>query len=191
MTMAVNQSVRVEADISGTLLQLDTLESGIRRKVVRTATVRGGQAATAELKANCPIRDTREAIKTSRVRERFGVTVARTGQREGIKVKGYRGGLLRKAMGYKVKVYRNSGVAVAICGARTGFRQEIGVVIRGPRAGQPVFADPVKYAHLANNGTKNSPPHDFMRPAAKTGANVTAAELSAGVDQAIAEGARA
>ncbi len=66
-------------------------------------------------------------------------------------------GLLRKSLGRKVKVYRNSGIAVGIVGPRKGFRQD---VTRSKGKWFPVTAisDPIKYAHLVEFGTQ---PHSL------------------------------
>lgn len=69
-------------------------------------------------------------------------------------------GLLRKSLGRKVKVYRNSGVAVAIVGPRTGYRQEVS---RDGR--KPVMSDPIRYAHLVELGTSHSAAFPFLTPA--------------------------
>lgn len=71
-------------------------------------------------------------------------------------------GLLRKSLGRKVKVYKGSGVAVAIVGPRVGFRQEV------ERGGRTMIANPVKYAHLVELGTA---PHGYKtRPGQHPGA---------------------
>lgn len=81
-------------------------------------------------------------------------------------------GLLRKSLGRKVKVYRGSGVAVAIVGPRAGFRQQVS---RDGR--RPVLSDPAKYAHLVEGGVgahgyktragshPGAAAHPFLRPA--------------------------
>lgn len=56
-----------------------------------------------------------------------------------------RTGQLRRSLGRKVKVYRGSGKAVAIVGARKGFKST-------DEQGKPV--DPVNYAHLVEFGRK-------------------------------------
>lgn len=75
---------------------------------------------------------------------------------------GYKGGLLRKSLGRKVKVYRNRGIIVAIVGARKeGFRRQIGT----RRDGTPIFANPTKYLHLVEAGTRHSQAQHFLRKA--------------------------
>jgi HK97 gp10 family phage protein len=77
-------------------------------------------------------------------------------------------GLLKKSLGRKIKKYRGSRVVVGIVGPRTGFKRQIGTRTRGPNAGQPVYEDPAKIAHLVelgHGGPHPAPPHPFMRPA--------------------------
>lgn len=75
-----------------------------------------------------------------------------------------RAGLYKRAMGSKVKVYRN-GVVIVVVGARRGFKKQIGVRKRGKNKGQPVFYDPAKIAHLIERGTKRSRARPHLRPA--------------------------
>lgn len=66
--------------------------------------------------------------------------------------------LLRRAIGYKVKVTKKGDV-VGIVGARRRMGK---VQSRPSRWGKsPVFHLPTKYAHLQNNGVK---PHDILMP---------------------------
>jgi hypothetical protein len=69
-------------------------------------------------------------------------------------------GLLKKSIGQKVKVYRNSGAVVGIVGPRKGFRTI--------RNGRPV--DPVKYAHIADKG--RGPVRARMKRVLSDGKNV-------------------
>src|SRR5262249_13600056 len=95
-------------------------------------------------------------------------------------------GLLKKSLGRKVKVYRASGTVVAIIGPRTGFKQDV------HRDGRKVavLANPTKYAHLVERGTRHSPARPFMRPAFEsTKPEVQSAMSSiikAGLDEAAA-----
>jgi len=59
-------------------------------------------------------------------------------------------GLLKKSLGVRMKVYSAHGAAVAIIGARTGFRR----AIRTTGKGKTVYQDPSKYAHLVEGGTR-------------------------------------
>ena len=67
-------------------------------------------------------------------------------------------GLLRRSLGKKVKVY-SSGVGVAVIGPRLGFRQTV------KRQGRELIANPVKYAHLVELGTRHSPAYPFLSSA--------------------------
>jgi hypothetical protein len=166
-------------DPSKFVRQLQTLAIKVRRKVVRRVCTDGGQEFTSVAKTYCPIRDTAAALKAAKVDIGAGSVVRRKeGQASflqrndkgrNVEIK-YKGGLLRKAQGYKVKTYI-SGIAVAICGTRNGFKKQIGVQIRrgtvarirrgsGTKnktireAGTPIIANPSKYAHLIIRGTK-------------------------------------
>lgn len=67
-----------------------------------------------------------------------------------------RSGLLRKSLGIQVKAYANA--LWAAVGVRHGFR----AVITDPKTGGQILADPVKYAHLVELGTR---PHSLGRGA--------------------------
>lgn len=73
-------------------------------------------------------------------------------------------GLLKKSLGRKVKVYRNTGTAVAIVGPRKGFRQPV-TRAKGRWKPRTETADPIKYAHLIEQGTGHSQAKPFLRPA--------------------------
>lgn len=62
-------------------------------------------------------------------------------------------GLLRKSLGRKVKVYRNSGTVVGIVGPRAGFKETV-TRSRGRWLPGPVVSDPIRYAHLVELGTR-------------------------------------
>lgn len=68
-------------------------------------------------------------------------------------------GLLARSLGRKVKVYRGSGVAVAIVGPRKGYKQEV------VRDGRIATSDPIRYAHLVERGTMRSQALPFLQPA--------------------------
>jgi len=71
-------------------------------------------------------------------------------------------GLLRKSIGVKRATKR--GVVFAVVGPRHGFKREVERTLpSGDRAS--VLANPTKYAHLVEFGTRHSPPHPFLRPA--------------------------
>lgn len=65
-------------------------------------------------------------------------------------------GLLRKALGRKVKIYRQTGAAVAIVGPRTGFQttRKGRVITALGRKLQAAGVKPHLYAHLVEGGTK-------------------------------------
>jgi len=63
-------------------------------------------------------------------------------------------GLLKRSIGSSVKVYRKSGIAVAMVGPRTGFKRAKGQKIRTALGEKYAVAnaDPTKYAHLVEGG---------------------------------------
>lgn len=72
-------------------------------------------------------------------------------------------GLLKKSVGRKIKVYRNSGIVVMVVGPRSGFRRVVG----SRKDGRPIVQNPTKYAHLVeygHGGPAPAPPHPFARP---------------------------
>lgn len=97
--------------------------------------------------------------------------IKRKGIRKGVNVAGKivlraakakvpnKSGLLKRSLGRKVKVYRSTGVAVAVVGPRVGFKQEVA------RGGATVLSNPTKYAHLVEGGTSRSQAFPFLRPA--------------------------
>lgn len=121
--------------------QLRRLEEGIRKRVVVKATRSGGKVALRIARVLVPVEDATDSL--SRARR----------------------GLLRKSMGIRIAVYKQSGVVLAVIGPRRGFKRAIGIRTRGKHKGLPVFADPAKYAHLVEYGTRRSRARPFMRPA--------------------------
>lgn len=89
-------------------------------------------------------------------------------------------GLLKKSLGRKVKVYRHSGVVVAIVGPRKGFKTAV------TRKGQAkaTFANPTQYAHLVELGTSRSQAFPFMGPAFEQ----TKAAAREAMEEIVAEG---
>lgn len=202
--------------------QLRELEKNIRRKVMRRIATKGGQAYVAVAKAQCPIRDTSAALQAAKVKVGTDKKVTRkvgsasftefSDKKGRLVTITYKGGLLRKAQGYKVKQYK--GVMVAICGTRDGFAKQIGVrqqagVSRGgdarrgrmskqkqgkrrmAQAGDKIWANPSNYAHLVIGGTKHSRAHPFHRNASAAANKATMEAAKAEVSAAIAEAARA
>lgn len=80
-------------------------------------------------------------------------------------------GLLKKSLGVAIRSYRGGERLVAVIGPRAGFRVQVGTVVRGgikSKPGDPIMADPVKYAHLVefgHGGAHPAPAHPFLRPA--------------------------
>ena len=66
-------------------------------------------------------------------------------------------GALKESIGIKVKPYKKGAIIFGIVGPRKGFKR--------PDPSGKGFRDPVKYAHLVENGTSHSAPKAFMRPA--------------------------
>lgn len=62
-----------------------------------------------------------------------------------------RTGLLAKSIAAKVKLYKSTGIVVAIIGARSR-KVQIASRIGGRRHGQAIYANPAKYAHLVEGG---------------------------------------
>lgn len=111
-------------------------------------------------------------------------------------------GLLKKSIAQKVKVYANTGKAVAIVGPRKGFRVPA-TRARGkwnPSAVKPDgYADPVKYAHLVEKGhgpakkrrgklrggNKGAAPRPFLRPALESQRGAIVAAMADVVKQAL------
>ncbi len=119
--------------------------------------------------------------KAARKALRRAVTLAARLVREDAKARlsaqgAVRTGLLRKSLGVKLKSNFPKGYVYGVVGPRRGFKREIGQMIeanairslerRGARIDRkPVYADPVRYAHLVEYGTKHSQAKPFMRPA--------------------------
>lgn len=68
-------------------------------------------------------------------------------------------GLLRRSLGQRIKVYRESGAVVGIVGPRTGFKQEV------TRDGKKVLSNPTRYAHLVELGAGRPAAYPFLEPA--------------------------
>ena len=83
-------------------------------------------------------------------------------------------GTLAKAIAKKVKIYRGSGVAVAIVGPRTKFKKVIGAT----RKGEPIFRWPSKTAGLVEAGTRRSRPRPFVAPAAAASGDAAATAMA-------------
>ncbi len=140
-------SQRAVAKIEGLqplLRRIDRLQTRVRTKTLRKMVTVGGRVVLKLAKSRAPKR-----TKTG------NVTVV---------------GVLRKAMGQRVK-RGNDGTYYAVIGPRRGRRTQVGVRRRPgrkSRAGDPIFQDPAKIAHLVEDGhggPHGAAPHPFMRPA--------------------------
>ena len=108
-----------------------------------------------------------------------------------------RRGILYRSLGRKVRVYRKSGVVVAVVGARVGFKEQVGVRKRDSRsgvkyprhAGDPVFADPTKYLHLVELGTRRTQAAHMLRDAAAAARPMMTRRVVEAVNAALAEAA--
>ena len=208
--MSKGIKVRIAVDVAGVTKAYTGLSVKIP-KILRKAATQAGQAGAKEAKAKAPIRDIAADKKSIRKR---GLLVKRKGRYRILKLKKtdegkiqvsstYRGGLLRKALHYKVKQYRKGKIMVAIVGVRPGFRTQIGIMTRGSKpqtemtrakvrkAGTPIFADPVKYIHLIDRGTRDAAAIPIIEPASKVGAQVAKDIASKELDTAINEMANA
>ncbi len=115
-------------------LGLKGLRDSIQKRIVKKGVTKMVQPVTKAVKAASPVRDEKDR----------------------------QGGTLKKSLGHKVSAKR-SGFAKAVIGARRGFKRQIGVVKRGKNAGRPIFADPVKYLHLVEYGTKYAAAKRFVK----------------------------
>jgi hypothetical protein len=103
----------------------------------------GAEAATQVL-ASIPDKMQRKVMKKAMSRATKGTVAAIRGH-----VK-QRSGLLRKALGRKIKSYPKTMTIVAVIGARNGF----GGMVQGDGWGRKeVYEDPAKIAHLVEFGT--------------------------------------
>ena len=120
---------------------IDQLTGSAQRRIARPAIRAAASIVNKAAKSNLPRRGW--ATTTSKGRT---FTYARTGA-------------LRRSIGVKMKTYRNSGAVVAIVGPRSkpSFKAQIPLRSR--------VADPLRYAHLLERGTKFSKARPFLRPA--------------------------
>lgn len=89
--------------------------------------------------------------------------------------------LLRKSIGRKVKVFRNTGAVVAIIGPRVGFKAEV------LRNGRLVLSNPTRYAHLVELGTDRMAARAFLQPAFEATKAQMADVMRETIEQGIAE----
>lgn len=206
MKVSKGIKIRIKVDVEGLIDGLKIVDKRIA-KITRAAADKGGRAAAKEAKRLAPVRDIFVGKKKS-IRK-GSLLIKNKGRFRTLKLKKgdqvtttYRGGLLKKSIGSKTKIYKKV-IAVGIVGARHGFRQQIGVVTRGGKSnmemgkkiprkvGEPVYADPTKYIHLVDRGTRTTAPVPIIEPASKVGGNVCLQEADAGLEQALQEAARA
>lgn len=75
-----------------------------------------------------------------------------------------RTGQLKKSIGARVRMYKNTQIIVGVVGARKGFRVEVGKYKRDSgktaryphKKGDPIIVNPTKYLHLVELGTLRS-----------------------------------
>jgi hypothetical protein len=198
--------VRIQVDVDGSVGGLQIIDKRLTA-ITRSAANKGGSAAAKEAKRLAPVRDVFVGKKKSirkgalLIKNKGRYRTYKEKQGDQVVTK-YRGGLLKKAIGFKVKRYKKV-INVAIVGVRHGFRQQIGVVTRGgkpnmkmsrkkPRkVGQPIYADPVKYIHLIDRGTRNTKANPIIEPASRVGGNICLEQVNAGLESALQEAARA
>jgi HK97 gp10 family phage protein len=72
-------------------------------------------------------------------------------------------GYLAKSIGIKVKVYKDT--AIAVVGPRSKWSKVTGVRTRGKHKGEPITYKPSYTAHLVEKGTKRSQQKAFLKPA--------------------------
>ncbi len=88
-----------------------------------------------------------------------------------------RTGALKRSLGTKVRTHRGSGTVSGWTGARTGFGYEDDETGR--------FNDPVRYAHLVENGTRHSAADGSLRAALDTNVNQVLATFRKATDEGI------
>ena len=71
-------------------------------------------------------------------------------------------GVLAKSLGKKIRVYRQSGVTVAIIGPRSDYQRDVTI---GKRIRRTITRRPVRYAHLVDKGTFRSRAYPFTEQA--------------------------
>jgi HK97 gp10 family phage protein len=91
-------------------------------------------------------------------------------------------GYLAKSIGIKVKVYKDT--AIAVVGPRSKWTKVVGVRTRGKHKGEPITFRPSYIAHLVEKGTKRSMHKAFLKPAL----NSTTSQYMQIASDAIAQG---
>ena len=73
-----------------------------------------------------------------------------------------RSGTLKASLGTRSRSYRGGAISAVVIGPRSGRKRQIGVVQRGRKAGDSIYADPSKYAAFVEFGANAQP---FLGPA--------------------------
>jgi len=99
-----------------------------------------------------------------------------------------RTGLLRRSLGIKPWRKRRSRVLGVVIGARSGYKRAITKTRRGnfraaskkasvAAGADATYADPVKYLHLVERGTRHAPARRFLEPAFVGRSDYTASQV--------------
>jgi HK97 gp10 family phage protein len=94
-------------------------------------------------------------------------------------------GFLSKAIGVKVKVYKDT--AVAVVGPRSKWTKTKGVYTRGKKKGEPKVFRPSYYAHLVEKGSKRSKARPFLTPALENTTDTFFSQLAEAIERGISE----
>lgn len=144
-------AVKAKLEGAGPVLKrLEVLPEKVRKKVLRQAVAGAARTVAKTAKANV------KAVKET--------------------------GLLGRSIGSKVKAYaKGSKSTVGVVGPRKGFREAV-IRKRGkwkPAAPKPSgYADPTKYAHLVERGTRRSRAIWFLRDALQRNESAIVAKMS-------------
>ena len=113
-----------------------------------------------------------------------------------------RSGLLYKSMGRKVKVSKVTGTLTGFVGARTGFRKAVGVRKRAgyrtskkgirvaKAAGAALYADPTRYLHLIELGSKHNRAVHMLQGALTSNRGAVEGYLVSAMNAAVADAAK-
>lgn len=151
---------------------LDGVKRSVRNKWFRRGLTKGARVIAKSAKA-----------KLKPAKDADGKTIAREG-------------LLKKSITIKVVVDDSKKKAFGIIGPKQGMKTQIGTRTRDgkkSKAGDPIFEDPAKIAHLVeygHGGPHPAPPHPFMRPAWDENKAAAQAAIADEITRGIAEVAR-
>jgi HK97 gp10 family phage protein len=109
-----------------------------------------------------------------------------------------RTGFLKRSLKRTVKTYRSSGTVVALIGPGTGYRRQLEkgrggrlkVVSKKRERLGGVYANPVRYAHLVELGTRRSRKLPFLAPAFARSRTQAAGTIRQLIQAGIAEALR-